>query len=143
MASDLDALLQDRPVVLVFLPNTNELQRFVVSGAFDAIAATRRLHYVLPEDEAERMRSAAAPVITADNSTAIAVPPARFKKWAEVFNAGCIHYASRSPSFAIRAGLEVDPGWQESWRLPRKSMETLDRCPETGTLRRIGFLLPA
>ena len=30
----LDALLQERPVVLVFLPNTNELQRFVLSGAF-------------------------------------------------------------------------------------------------------------
>ena len=113
--------------MLVFLPNTNELQRFVLSGAFDALGETRRLHYVLPADEAEKMRIAAAPVITADNSTAIAVPPERFQKWTDVFNAGCIHYASRSPSFALRAGLEVDPGWQDSWRLPRETVEALDR----------------
>lgn len=122
---DLAPLVDAHPVVLVFLPNTNELQRFVLSGAFEALAADHRLHYVLPEEDAEKMLSAAGPAITRSNSSSISVPHERFEKWSEVFQAACTHYAHLSPSFAIRAGLEVDPAWQESWSAAER--EAIDR----------------
>ena len=105
-----DLLLGGHPFVLVFLPNTNELQRFVLADAFAELGRHHRLHYVLPAPEAAKMREAAAPLITADNSTVIDVPAERFKTWTRVFQAGCEHYARLSPSFAIRANLDVDPG---------------------------------
>ena len=126
---DIEPLVHVRPVVLVFLPNTNEVQRFVLSGAFDGLAETRQLHYVLPTEEAERIRRA-APAITAENSTTLTVPPERLAKWSEVFQAACVHYARLSPSFAIRAGLDVDPAWQAAWRMPEEEREALDRAFE-------------
>lgn len=110
----IEPLIHARPVVLVFLPNTNEVQRFVVTGAFTGLAATRQLHYVLPAEEADAIRQA-VPAITAENSTTLAVPPERFEKWTEIFQAACVHYAHLSPSFAIRAGLEVNPAWRDEW----------------------------
>lgn len=123
---DIDAVVQTRPVVLVFVPNTNELQRFVLSGAFEGLAVGRRLHYVLPDADAARMR-AAAPMITVDNSSTIAVPPERFRRWSEIFKAGCLHYARFSPSFALREGLDVDPLWKEHWHLPADERAAIDR----------------
>ena len=121
-----DLLLGGHPFVLVFLPNTNELQRFVLADAFAELGRHHRLHYVLPGPEAAKMREAAAPLITADNSTVIDVPPARFKTWTQVFQAGCEHYARLSPSFAIRANLDVDPDWTQHWRQPPVARAGLD-----------------
>jgi len=125
--AEFQLLAQDRPYVLVFIPNTNELQRFVLSHAFTELAVGHRLHYVLPDQDAESMLRAAAPAISTENSTAISVPSDRFTKWTEVFRAACVHYAMLSSSFAIRARLDVDPAWRERWRMPGEQREQLDR----------------
>lgn len=101
-ATDLDALLRPRPPVLVFLPNTNELQRFVIAGAFEEISPGCELHYVLPAGDAEKMRSAAPGVLTRANTSELEVPAERFAKWVELFESACFQFASLSTSFAIR-----------------------------------------
>lgn len=97
------------PRVLVFLPNTNELQRFVWSGAFDRISDIYRLHFVLPSTDAEKMRAAAPEVITASNSSTIEIADERMRAWSRLFQAACLRYAHLSPSFAIRASLHIVP----------------------------------
>jgi hypothetical protein len=120
-----DLLAQDRGTVIVFLPNTNELQRFVFAGAFDRLAQSHALHFVLPEADAETMRTAGAPAITAANSSTLHVPLERFRKWQEVFHAGCVHYANLSPSFALRAGLDPDPNWAAAWTRPAAERDAI------------------
>jgi len=105
----LEDLVHRRPVVLVFLPNTNELQRFVLSGAFGKIAGDYRLHYVLPVEDAEKMR-AATPLIDSSNSSTLAVAKERFAVWQEVFRTATIDYGDLSSSFAIRAGIPLNTG---------------------------------
>jgi hypothetical protein len=119
--------MPDRASVLVFVPSTNELQRFALTGAFTALDVGHRLHYVLPDGDAEGMLRAAAPTITPENSTVVSVPPERSKIWKRVFRAGCVHYARVSPSFAIRAKLEVDGDWRRRWEMPRPERDRLDR----------------
>jgi hypothetical protein len=126
LAPDFQRLIRGRGPIVVFLPNTNELQRFVWAGAFDELDRVHDLHFVLPEADAEKMM-AAAPQITPGNSTRLAVSKERFKVWADVFNAGCVHYASLSPSFALRAGLPVDPKWRFNWKMPAEERAALDR----------------
>lgn len=116
--------MRDRSVVLVFLPNTNELQRFVWSRAFAGLEHDYRLHYVLPSVEAEKMLAAADGAFTSATSTVIDVPPERFKTWQEIFQAACIHYQQVSPSFALRAGLTPDPEWRRFL-----AMDGDDRAP--------------
>lgn len=125
--ADLEALARQRPAILIFLPSTNELQRFVLSGAFDALKGDHDVHWVLPAGEAEKMR-AAAPEITPENSSTLGVPAERFAKWREVFRTGCLHYARLSPSFALREGLAVDQAWKELWCMPAEEREALDRA---------------
>jgi len=117
----------DRPVVLVFVPSMNELQRFVLTGAFTELAVDHRLHYVLPGADAEMMLRVGGSTIALRNSTTVAVPPDRFKKWKEVFRVGCVHYARMSPSFAIRAKLAVDSDWRRLWSMPSDARDRLDR----------------
>ena len=105
----LGALVRRQPTVLVFLPNTNELQRFVWSGAFDELAKEHQLHYVLPSADAEKMR-AAADVFHAQNTSTLTVSPERFAVWQEVFKTATINYGDLSPSFAIRAGIPMRTG---------------------------------
>jgi hypothetical protein len=96
-------LWQDRKV-LIFLPNTNELQRFVLSGAFDPLSEEYDLHFVVPPDAADRMRGAAPDYLRADNTYELAVPPERFAEWKLRFETACHLYADRSASFALRVG---------------------------------------
>jgi hypothetical protein len=128
--SPIDALLRDRSLVLVFLPNTNELQRFVWSQAFAGLEREYRLHYVLPSIEAEKMATAGG-AITPATSTVVEVPPERFKKWQEIFQAACVHYAHLSPSFALRAGLTPDPDWQRFRDIDREDRAPLDAAFDT------------
>jgi hypothetical protein len=64
-AAELDWLTRARPTVLVFVPHTRELRRFVLSGAFDVLAQDRRLHYVLPADRAEAMAAEGGAAVAA------------------------------------------------------------------------------
>lgn len=121
-----ELLVGGNPFVLVFLPNTNELQRFVLAGAFAELGRAHQLHYVLPAADAQKMRDA-APLITSANSTTLDVPADRFKRWVQVFQAGCEHYAPLSPSFAIRANLAVDAGWRQRWEQPSDQRAVLDQ----------------
>jgi hypothetical protein len=123
---DLEPLVGTRPVILVFVPNTNELQRFVLSEAFTELEGDRRLVYVLPEQDAAKMRDAASPIVTADNSVTLDVPPERFAMWVDVFKTGCEHYARLSPSFALREGLPVDPQWKDAWAMSEDARAALD-----------------
>ncbi len=101
----LDALTRQHPTVAIFLPNTNELQRFVMAGAFEDLAKDHTLHYVLPAADAANMRAAAPDVLFDSNSSEIALAPERFTVWSNLFQAACFQYAHLSPSFAIRANL--------------------------------------
>ena len=109
-ASGLTPFVGHRPTVLVFIPNQNELQRFVLSGAFTALDRDRRLHYVLPDREAGAMR-AVAPVLHEGNSSTLVVPSERFGRWSTVFKAGSEHPTVRSLSYGPGDGLEATPGW--------------------------------
>jgi len=100
-------LILQRPVVLIFLPNTNELQRFVIGGAFTELAQVYELHYILPAADAEKMRASVPHIITTANSTELHIDPERFKVWSELFQAACVRYAELSRSFAIRANIDV------------------------------------
>jgi hypothetical protein len=126
MHPDLEPLVGTRPVILVFVPNRNELQRFVLSGAFAELEGDRRLLYVLPEQDATKMRDAASPILTADNSVTLDVPPERFDMWVDVFKTGCEHYARLSPSFALREGLPVDPRWKDAWAMSDEARAAID-----------------
>lgn len=139
---DLEPLVRARPTVLIFLPGTNELQRFVLSGAFEALAADHHLHYVLPEQDAGAMLAAAAPFITADSVSTLCVPADRFETWKNVFEAGCVHYAHLSPSFALRHDLDVDPAWKESWTQAPEAREVLDRAFDEKVATRLHGMRP-
>ena len=139
---DLEPLVATRPVILVFVPNTNELQRFVLSDAFAELGRDRRLVYVLPEPDAEKMRAAAAPVITADNSVTLRVAPERFEMWVQVFKAGCEHYARLSPSFALREGLPVEPAWKDAWAMSPDARAALDGAFDRAVASRLEGTAP-
>ncbi len=109
MSAEIDELLRLPSRILIFLPNTNELQRFVLSGAFDELAKAHELHYVVPPADLEKMRAVAPQALTLSNTLTLDVPPERFAVWARLFKAACFHFADRSPSFAIRAGF-YSPG---------------------------------
>jgi hypothetical protein len=100
-------------VILVFIPNTNELQRFVIAGALDDLARDHELHYVLPSEEADKMR-AAAPALRHANISELRVPGERLAIWQQVFQTACAHYADLSPSFALRAKLIPNSGRLQS-----------------------------
>jgi hypothetical protein len=139
---DLAPLVATRPVILVFVPNTNELQRFVLAGAFAELGRDRQLLFVLPEPDAEKMRAAAAPVLTADNSITLRVPPGRFETWVDVFKTGCVHYAGLSPSFALREGLPVDPSWKDAWDMSPEARQALDAAFDAAVAAKLAGLSP-
>lgn len=105
MSSALDDIIQLRPRILVFLPNTNELQRFVLAGAFAVLAKDHELHYVVPRGDAEKMQAGAPGVLTPANTIELEVRPERYAQWAKLFQAACVRYSALSTSFAIRANL--------------------------------------
>ncbi len=99
---DLDKQVRRNTVVLVFLPNTNELQRFVVAGAFEEINKEYKLHYVVPGKVAEKMRLVVPDILTPSNTSMLNISSERFEKWKKLFESACYQFASLSPSFAIR-----------------------------------------
>jgi hypothetical protein len=121
----IESLISARPVVLVFLPGTRDVQRFVLSGAFKGLAGARRLHYVLPVDVAQAIRDTTR-AITQENSTPIDVPRDRCQKWSEIFEAACVQQAHLSPSLARRAGLQVNPAWRQAWAMPPDERVAID-----------------
>ena len=129
----LERLVGVRPRILVFLPNTNELQRFVLGGAFEDLATDHELHYVLPSADAAKMRAAAPESLTSSNTSELDVAPDRFAQWSRLFQAACFRYANRSPSFAIRANLALRPGSARllrllptfAWQATRHTAKTL------------------
>lgn len=98
---DMSAFLP-RPLVLVFLPNTNELQRFVLSGALSELKDAYKLRFVCPSADVEAILSAAPQLISRDNLDVLDIPPERFKVWVKIFEASCYTHAERSRSFALR-----------------------------------------
>jgi len=108
----------------VFLPNTIELQRFVLSGAFTDLAVNHALEFVFQPRDAEAMLSAAPNVITTANSHRLDIPPRRFKEWARLFEASCYVNAHLSRSFALRHSAQPDSA---SLRFARGAWEFVDR----------------
>jgi hypothetical protein len=92
--------------VIVFLPNTNELQRFIFSGAFSILQDSFNIHYVLPKTVSQQIFSS-TDILHAGNTTFLDIPSQRFSVWKSLFEASCIYLAPRSPSFAIRANLLI------------------------------------
>lgn len=99
----LERIIELRPSILVFLPNTNELQRFVLSGAFDELDAHHDIHYVVSSSDLPKMREAAPEKLTEARTIVLDIAPERYAAWSELFQAACFQYADISPSFAIRA----------------------------------------
>ena len=100
--------MQPRPLIAVFLPNTNELQRFVLSGALEGLREHYRLQFVFREADADSMLSAAPELITRENSHVFDVPPQRFKLWSTLFAASCYSKPELSASFRLRYPPPVD-----------------------------------
>ncbi len=138
----LAGLVQAWPTVLVFVPNNNELQRFVLSGAFDGLARDHRLHFALPASDARAMVEAAGGRIPDGQWSGVEVPAERFTAWTDVFHTGCVTYAHLSPSFAIRAGLEVDPHWRRAWGVDDARSREVDRAFDAAVAERLGGLEP-
>ena len=143
MTLDFDALVRTRPRVLIFIPNTNELQRFVLAGAFADLNALYDIHYVVPTQDADKMRAAAPDELGADNTHELDVPNDRYKIWAGLFQAACVRFSGRSQSFAIRANLDIKsktgrliralpPSW---WPLTEQAVRLAEFMP--GLPRRI------
>lgn len=107
MSKTLEKLISLRPSILIFLPNTNELQRFVLSGAFDRLARNNTLSYVLPRIDSAKMRAAAPEALTNENTYEIDVPMERFAVWQRLFSAACFRFADRSLSFRQRAKISA------------------------------------
>ncbi len=99
--SNLIDILSIKERVVVFLPNTNELQRFIHSGAFEELQRRFDLHYVLPKADSERMLSDNN-IFVNNSYTVIDIPAARFSVWKTLFEASCVYYSPKSSSFAIR-----------------------------------------
>ena len=94
--------------VLIFIPTTIELQRFVLGRAFDKLANSYKLVFVVPKVDAEDMRSAIVAHLPHAHIVELDVPTARFKRWSKLFSAACFRYADRSRSFALRASLSFN-----------------------------------
>jgi hypothetical protein len=110
MSAQLDDVVRLRSRILIFLPNTNELQRFVLSGAFDELAKAHELHYVVPATDLAKMRAAAPYALLEGRTHTLEVPLERFAAWTRLFQAACFRFGRRSPSFAIRAGFSLPEG---------------------------------
>src|SRR5665213_3433719 len=136
---DMSAFLP-RPLVLVFLPNTNELQRFVLSGALSGLKDAYRLRFVCPSADVEAVLSAAPQLISRDNLDVLDIPPERFKVWVKIFEASCYTHAERSRSFALRIGSPANT--VEAQPLPLKGVQEISRRYIGTLLRRIGMEQP-
>ncbi len=106
-AQDLEDFLDRKPCVLIFLPSTNELQRFVLSGSFQEIAQVYDLHFVVSGSDREKMLAAAPNMLRPENTHTLEIAPERFAKWSELFGLACEKLRDRSPSFAIRANVDT------------------------------------
>ena len=127
---ELRTLITRRPTILVFLPNTNELQRFVVAGAFADLASEYDLRYVVPVADRAKMMAAAPDALREDNTFDLEIAPERFAKWSETFGLACQKLGGRSRSFAIRANITTfdprDPAFYDRW--PRTGRKLLKRA---------------
>jgi hypothetical protein len=85
MSAQLDDVVRLRSRILIFLPNTNELQRFVLSGAFDELAKAHELHYVVPATDLAKMRAAAPYALLEGRTHTLEVPLERFAAWTRLF----------------------------------------------------------
>ena len=140
------AFAQPPPVILVFLPGTNELQRFVLSGAMDGLGEHYRLQFVFSNADADVMLSAAPALITRENSHTLDIPAKRFKLWSALFKASCYSQPELSASFRLRYPQPIDrlePGLAKSvWSAALKYAEpVLERLPvktTDGLARRLG-----
>lgn len=118
----LELVIQQRARVLVCLPNTNELQRFILANAFSELEDDHDFFYVVPVADEAKMMAAAPDKLTPDNTFTLDVPKERFEVWSKMFGLACQRLGNRSRSFAIRAGLhQFDP----------KNPETYARFPES------------
>jgi hypothetical protein len=144
-ASDLrrleEIIVGAKPVVLIFLPNTNELQRFVIAGAFKDLVEHFQLRFVFSPQDADKMRAAAPDLLGQHNTYELGIPPERYRQWMDVFERSCHVYADLSPSFALRIGAKKVPKQNQiadSLRLYcRRTFERLPRRFQSAPLRQL------
>jgi len=88
----------------VFIYGSEVILRFWASGAFKALEACHDLTYVVLRSE-EQLTEALLSEFTTLNRQRVKwvnYYPERFRRWQELFNASCILYEDKSPSFAVR-----------------------------------------
>jgi hypothetical protein len=107
-ASDLTPIVTKRFSVLIFIPSTNEFQRFVLSGAFHRLAETYELTYVMSPADKAAITPALDTLSTPPRVVELEVPAQRFERWQALFEAACFRYAGKSRSFAMRANLRFN-----------------------------------
>jgi hypothetical protein len=138
--------VQQQPLVLVFLPNTNELQRFVLSGAMDGLRGKYRLQFVFSDADSDAMLSAAPGLIVRENSHILDIPARRFKLWSTLFKASCYSQPELSASFRLRYPQPIDrlePGlaklfWSAALRYAEPVLKRLPAKTIDGLARRLG-----
>lgn len=104
-STTLDMIINHKPTILIFIPNTNEVQRFITTNAFKQLENYYHLHYVLPKADYEKMLASSFGQLSKQNTSALHIKQERFLLWSNLFESACIYYAEKSPSFKIRANL--------------------------------------
>lgn len=111
--------------ILIFLPSTNEHQRFVLSGAFDDLKGYN-LQYVIPPGSFGRMRSASPGLFSPENVHFLDIPIDRVIQWQRIFNLSCIVHADKSRSFALRVKGTADRAQLDQAVASMRSFPALD-----------------
>src|SRR5665647_2525550 len=109
-----DSLQFLKSKLLIFLPTPNEVQRFILSHAFDDLHAHYNLIFVLPTELLAEMAPLVRSVFPHATIREIADRPDRFKEWQQLFKSACKRFAHKSDSFALRHRADIKAPAQQS-----------------------------
>jgi len=104
---------------LVFISTGEDVQRFLYSGAFEAIQAKHNLAYVFADPQSRRGIKLDIGSLMLPRVEYIPFHQKRFDKWVELFDVACVAYQDSSPSFMIRFRMK-------SANFPKKHLPSLN-----------------
>ena len=93
---------------MVFIPSGAEVQRFLYSGAFDALQSRYDLTYLLLDPDSKYGTKIDRSRLGSSAFKYIPFREDRFEKWVELFNVSCVAYEEKSCSFGIRFRLQME-----------------------------------
>jgi hypothetical protein len=128
-----EAIAGFRPIILIFLPGAEELQRFVAAGAFNDLVKNYQLHFAAASKDMPALRAAASYLLRPHSIHALDIPEARRRDWCRVLDLSRYVFAERSISFELLTGAKPPRPdydfWLVSATLARKVRSFLRRVP--------------